>query len=88
MAPMLMTSRREAFAGLGALAALWAVPTVAAYQVVMASLKSGVEIPITIRRNDKEIKLKATPKWLFWAALKSTPNVAPKPWPSAPSKLS
>jgi len=38
MAPMLMTSRREAFAGLGALAALWAVPTVAAAEGAPAVL--------------------------------------------------
>ncbi len=38
MAPMLMTSRREAFAGLGALAALWAVPSVAAAEGAPAVL--------------------------------------------------
>jgi hypothetical protein len=35
---------------------------VAAYITVRATLKAGVEIPITILRDGKEIKLKATPK--------------------------
>jgi hypothetical protein len=52
MAPMLMTSRREAFGGLGALAALWAVPTVAAAQGAVLNWTPKTLTPVQARTLD------------------------------------